>query len=588
MPSWSWWMPLPMPWGGALQHRLGPIDLLGIPLVFTQNDLLSPDEFCKKATQRGVRITVEQLEELHRRGVLVPMYRLLTRSWRLSPSIAVDPSFLTVRYGLGGTLGVILDAARESLLEDPATRPFRPWAAGLKTRWNGIESRRPSVFYSPYHLIALRIVKAAARQMVGRRGDDNKITFNLARLHPQEVEALTGGRQMAVLLSALDMHYLPRIMLTAHHADLWQNEDPKFDIHQRLAQLGTSPEDLARVADCLLSQAHFIDPLGDWWDLVRQGHPDTWADLKGDALLALDYRIAAEILLAAVDDLGRTELSTPPPMTGRMARAVLDDRLSIPPRTVDEELTRRGLSPHPTVLLVLEGETEMLLMPRVITALYERPVPADVVDYALMGTVDRDLDLLVRHVIGLRLGDSYGDLVRLTRPPTQIIIAVDAEKRFGTKTKQASERAKLVRRLHGALEPRYRTPRSRKELDGFVTIMTWGRFPWEFANFTVHEIARAIMRTSALPSGVTSAQVLARVQQQRRSRHPNVEVVTSPWGLEVNKVRLAEELWPRLERNVQRRAQAGTLERLPVGRVAVQVVRTVARTHRRNVVLPLK
>ncbi|MGH2448248.1 MAG: hypothetical protein ACRDFS_06550 [Chloroflexota bacterium] len=549
---------------------------------------MNPDEFCKKATERGTRITVEQLEELHRRGVLVPIYRLRARAHRLSPSIAIDPSFSTTRYGLGGTLGIILDAAQEGVLDDPATRPFRPWAQGLRTRWNGIETRRPSVFYSPYQLIALRILKAAASQMVGRRGDDNKVTFNLARLHPKEIDALAGGRQMAILLSALDMRYLPRIMLTAHHADLWQSEDPKFDIHERVNQLGTSPEELARVADCLLSQAHFIDPLGDWWDLVRQSHPDTWTDLKGDALLALDYRIAAEILLAAVDDLGRTELSTPPPVTGRMVRAVLDDRLSIPPRTVDEELTRRGLSPHPTVLLVLEGETEMLLMPRVITALYERPVPADVVDYALMGTVDRDLDLLVRHVIGLRLGDSYGDLVRLTRPPTQIIIAVDAEKRFGTKAKQESERAKLVRRLHGALEPQYRTPRSLKELDGFVTIMTWGRYPWEFANFTDHELARAIMHTSALPSGVTSAQVLGRVQQQRHNQHPNVEVVTSPWRLRVNKVRLAEDLWPCLERKVNSRAQAGTLERLPAGRVAVQVVRTVARTHRRNVVLPLK
>jgi len=257
-------------------------------------------------------------------------------------------------------------------------------------------------------------------------------------------------------------------------------------------------------------------------------------------------------------------------------------------RSVDDELTRRGLSPHPSVLLVLEGETEMMLMPRVLATLYGKPVPTDLVDFALMGTIDRDLDLLVRHVIGLRLGDSYGDAVWLTRPPTQIIIAVDAEKRFATKAKQEAERKKLVRRLHASLEPQYRTQRTLAEIDGFVTVMTWGRYPWELANFTNSELARAIMNTVSLPSTVTFQQVLARGDEQRQGPNPNVELVTAPWRLKVNKVRLAEELWPRLRKKVETRARAGTLERLPAGRVAVRVVRTVSRTHRRNVVLPLK
>ena len=53
--------------------------------------------------------------------------------------------------------------------------------------------------------------------------------------------------------------------------------------------------------------------LGQFYELIRQAHPSTWAGLRGDALLAMDYRIAAEILLRALDDLGRSDLSTRPP-----------------------------------------------------------------------------------------------------------------------------------------------------------------------------------------------------------------------------------------------------------------------------------
>jgi hypothetical protein len=49
-----------------------------------------------------------------------------------------------------------------------------------------------------------------------------------------------------------------------------------------------------------------------------------------------------------------------------MYKAVLDDRLLAEPGDLEGALADRGLSPHPALLLVLEGETEMLLMPRVL------------------------------------------------------------------------------------------------------------------------------------------------------------------------------------------------------------------------------
>ena len=44
---------MPMPWGQALDHPVRPLELLGFPLAFTQNDLLSPDDFVKRAGEGG-------------------------------------------------------------------------------------------------------------------------------------------------------------------------------------------------------------------------------------------------------------------------------------------------------------------------------------------------------------------------------------------------------------------------------------------------------------------------------------------------------------------------------------------------------
>ena len=70
------------------------------------------------------------------------------------------------------------------------------------------------------------------------------------------------------------------------------------------------------MANSLLTHAHGIDTLGDWYDLVKQANPETWDELKGDTLAAMDCRVAAEVLLRALDDLGRRDLRHRHPAVG--------------------------------------------------------------------------------------------------------------------------------------------------------------------------------------------------------------------------------------------------------------------------------
>ena len=197
---------------------------------------------------------------------------------------------------------------------------------GLPLYTHGRIHRYPSVFYSPYQLLALRQVQELIQEMTVRRDADGRVACSLDPLNRDEAAALDGCRQLAILLSALDMHYLPRILLTARHGRVWEKEGPCFEVKTHLDLFGLRPEALAATAEALLSSASFRDPLGSWYDLVRLAHPDTWSDFRGDVRLAMDHRIAAEILLRALDDLGRSDLSMPPARTGRMYATVLDGR----------------------------------------------------------------------------------------------------------------------------------------------------------------------------------------------------------------------------------------------------------------------
>lgn len=567
----------PVPWRERLDHSVSTLDLLGLPLSFTQMGLLTPGDFIKQARDRDVFLLPEHLVELHRARALVPFLRII-RSPRAPIPVPVAAAASDGYRQYRSPLARVIEAAQVGRLTDPGRVPFRAWGRGVPLRTYGGVRHYPSVFYSPYQLLVLEAVKALVSHMRPNR------------LVREDIFALDACRRLAVLLSALDMHYLPDIRLTIHLVDVWEQEDRSFDVAQRLALFGLSPEVLASTAENLLFRASVIDPLGRWYDVVRHAHPDTWSHLRGAALLAMDYRMASELLLSALDDLGRTDLSTAPPRAGRMIRAELDDRLRAPPDLLEQALTDRGLSPQPALLLVLEGDTEALLMPRVLEELYGAAVPSTLIQCVNMQTIDRDLDLLVRHEAGPRLGKDVGDGVLLARPPTHILVAVDREKRFKTKKQQQEFRDVLVGRLHESLPPALRTEESRRELGTLVEITDWGRLPWEFANFTDVQLAEAIIDTVPLPVGRTRDDVITALRSERaaQGRSPDVRRISAGWARKIRKPVLAEALWPRLQGKIARAAKSGSLERLPAARVALRALNTATSARRRSVYLRVR
>jgi hypothetical protein len=124
---------------GAATPRTS-LDLLGLPYPFSQVGLLTASQFAELATQRRNRadqslppVNEQTLQELHRDGVLVPLFRVDLTPRPDGPTIDISDS-LTARHVHTTYVGELFRGAAEGRVSDPAASGFEPWST---------ERRRP-------------------------------------------------------------------------------------------------------------------------------------------------------------------------------------------------------------------------------------------------------------------------------------------------------------------------------------------------------------------------------------------------------------------------------------------------------------
>jgi hypothetical protein len=155
-------------------------------------------------------------------------------------------------------------------------------------------------------------------------------------------------RSIAIAVTALEARYLPALdpewlQLTHGDREQWERFRAGFDPAAMTDRLGYPAGQAGKDVEFLVRRARSLDPLPDSWMRLICRAPRRTRD---DALLAMDYREAAEILLLFGEDLADHGQSAPlPAMDGQVERA----RLSCRERSLDEDLVKLGLSPHPRV-----------------------------------------------------------------------------------------------------------------------------------------------------------------------------------------------------------------------------------------------
>ena len=403
------------------------LDLLTLQYPFSQVDLLTSEEFVKEAERRHsyamssrLHLDVAVLETLHRHGILVPLFRIDLNPGDPQRRIDISGS-LTAQHVTNTIPSELFRAADEGRVHNPAAEPFNAWPTERRRAlWPTVDS---GYLYSRHQLLGLGSATAFVEALTPERAEDGIISWHLDDADlPTDLQraSLHSWRSLAITLTALDSYYWPQVThLVTHDLAVWREAWVAFEPTAMLSWLGLSLDDIVNQATDLRAMASGRDNMGYFYDLVRRASAKAWDSLRGDALAAMDRRLAADILDRHADDVAPDR----PTYTPGLSQQGLRDR----PDSLDAALTDLRLSPFPALVLGLEGATEWELVPRVLELLGIRN-DRDFIQLVDFGGTTKDLSLLARYAAEPVLGRDYGTWVALDRPLTRFLVLTDAEK----------------------------------------------------------------------------------------------------------------------------------------------------------------
>jgi hypothetical protein len=241
--------------------------------------------------------------------------------------------------------------------------------------------------------------------------------------------------------------------------------------------------------------------------------------------------------------------------------------------SLERALAALGLSPHPRVLFLVEGETEMVHITQLLGELgLNRP---DLVRLQNCRGSEINPQLITRYAIAPRLGPRRGGAQNVDVPPTALVIAMDPENRWRTEELRQSEKRRLMAAIRQEVQHQGGTI-SEADLEHLIHIFVWGQDSYELANFTDDELAAAVTRLAREQGrGVGEDpgwdETLRRALSEARVQHRDIQTAIGPLRIREDKVRLAHILLPSLADKYQQELAGGEV-RTPVLQI-IEVVR---------------
>jgi hypothetical protein len=567
---------------------LSALQALDFPYSFSQAPTLPVSEFLKAARDRGMAMTEPQLEGLHRLRLLVPLWRYTRDSAQIRRAGTVNPfaarqlaAFPPVdRRGL-------CDARAGGQLRCALDEPFMP----MSRRRRSIPEHHVSwltseYLYSHHQLSLLSKLAPALRALRYREG----VVTGVDAIEPVLRVWRRESRQfseLAIVLSILEAAYWSPIMgvlrfpgaVDFDEYDRWRDGLKPRDT---LRTIDATADQLTETADVLLIEADRIDPLRNVLDLISEISPQKREGLRGEARQAVDLRVSAELLMHLHDELTDAPGRQGPRYVPGSGKRHLTRRLR-PSERLDPILTDYGLSPHPRLVLVVEGETELRFFPRVMELLGIHQDPR-FITIESAASVDRDLTSLISYAAALHTEvEPEGRYLRLHRAPTRILVVMDPEGRMRTEKMREEARRGWIERLRLAMPPEHRTDAVQWVIERQIEVRTWSTpaESFEFAHFTDRRLALALARldTRDAPADVDDwAERLVRVRRGGTLK---------PLIRKRRKLELAEELWPHLQRRIERAIPHETHRKIPIVDVTLQAFELANEWSRPGFVIPI-
>jgi hypothetical protein len=211
-------------------------------------------------------------------------------------------------------------------------------------------------------------------------------------------------------------------------------------------------------------------------------------------------------------------------------------------------------------VLVVEGDTELLLIPRVMKH-FEMKINDDTITIQNAEGVRRDLSALMGFLAPRVATVATDGYLELTRPATRVLVVFDPEGPAATSDGRNKLQNDWIDRILRVFPREHQTGAVREQIALLVEVTTWNSKSesFEFAHFTDRQLASAMLRVPGRHRRHSLAEMSALVAELRAKR-ANLKAALRSQG----KVTLAEQLWPILEAKIRRAEPRGTADRIPV------------------------
>jgi hypothetical protein len=552
------------------------LHVLDEPFVFTQRPALTVRAFCDELKKRRIDMfpRANELEAFHRAGLVVPIYEIVADPRAMRARARARGRKVTqqqIRAGLDATSTYGHELIEERNVGDlrlPAADGYVPWRAQRRS-FAGRPYQTRQYLYSHYQLLLAPMIAQLWPQLQGQLGKAQRLRVSDVALKHHRATA-TSIERLVPILTVVEAVYLPDIVenvsLPGFHDDFepWDSFRASFDAPATLSRLGWSADDVLATAEGLIFRGRTIDPAATLHEVVRLIHPSHWKGLEGDSLVAMDYRIAAELLLLFYEDVAKAGAAAPLDQTDGRTAHTQRHRLRTDRTELDTMLTRFGLSPHPAVVAVVEGEVEARIVPLVLDHLYGRRWRSKIRLFDAQG-VDTPLGALAAFAAVPVPAESERDVIPLARHPTRFVVLSDAEGSNASESKREEKRQGWIDRIHAALPTDIRAEVDRSELNHLVQIIVWDPSGDDFerAHFTDKELAAGLLAVG--PNGPPLEEVLRRLADVRARRLNLKRVWQQHWDApKPSKPRLAMHLWPLLSKRIDEAREEGSTRTVPV------------------------
>ncbi|KAF5437574.1 hypothetical protein C5S35_03365 [Candidatus Methanophagaceae archaeon] len=297
---------------------------------------------------------------------------------------------------------------------DPRQKGFVPWA----NYYEKSDRYREEIVHSYYHPYQIYFLKKVLE--VGLRlsplnipQQDNKLVKRIREREKYMISDLERLRKdskkhekFAELLLFIQNKYLPHVKQPGYISVTGDNYHinnlfEKLDALQKriipkaiVGSLGLEAEEINDYRGLIGIHGLSIDPLKNWYDLIKYIHYDKRQKLKGKALLAQDFYLISDMLALLLEDLtGEKPLETgsiSDTMQGRGKVQVYGKELNYVDRDILIGFLREyGINPRPRLVLIVEGYTEQIVFPIIANAMDISLESYDIQIINILG-VDRD------------------------------------------------------------------------------------------------------------------------------------------------------------------------------------------------------